>query len=276
MAKTRLSKVRVGIIGCGAIGSNLAIELEKQFSDKVKVAYLCDHHQERLSAMRKVLPKDVRHVSMAELVKKSEFIIEAASPETVQTLLALPDIQKKSLLVMSVGGLVRQPKKLASFFKKFKGQLHIPSGAIAGIDGLLASREAGIKSVILKTRKPPKGLDQAPLFKKKPFPVLKARQEVCLFKGSAAQAIRYFPQNVNVAAILSLAGLGIKKTRVEVWTSKAYLGNCHEIFIERGAGSIKIEVKNRPYPQNPKTSALAMYAALATMRQVFSPIQLGQ
>lgn len=269
------SKCRIGIIGCGAIGSNLALEIRRHFASRAEITWLCDHHADRIDRLQKTLGRSVKQGTIKQLIQGSDLIIEAASVQTVHELLDDPGIEKKQVLIMSVGGLIGSSAKLSRILAKMQGRLYVPAGAIAGVDGLLASREAGVKKVVLRTRKPPRGLDQAPYFKTHPFPVLTDKTEKCVFRGSASRAIASFPQNVNVAAVLSLAGLGAENTRVEIWTSKAYTKNCHEIDITSGAGKIRIQVENLPYPENPKTSALAMYSALAVLRQIFSPLHIG-
>lgn len=275
MPQRKKKKIRIGIVGCGAIGSNLALHIHKQFSSDAAVSFLCDHHEDRIKKLIKKLGSRVRQCSARQLVRSSDLIIEAASVETVAELLSLPGIEKKQVLIMSVGGLVLKPALLKKFLKRAQGRLYVPAGAIAGVDGLLASRESGVKKVLLRTCKPPHGLEQAAFFEKKPFPKLRGNEEVCVFRGNASRAIEAFPQNVNVAAILSLAGLGAEKTRVEVWTSRSYKKNMHQIMIESAAGKISVEVENRPYPENPKTSALAMHSAMAALRQIFSPLHIG-
>ena len=104
---------------------------------------------------------------------------------------------------------------------------------------------------------------------------MKGSEEIRVFRGRARQAILAFPQNINVAALLSLAGLGQDKTTVEIWTSKAYRYNRHEIEIEYKGGALRIQAENKPSAENPKTSALAMYSAVAALRKFFSSVKTG-
>ena len=89
------------------------------------------------------------------------------------------------------------------------------------------------------------------------------------------QAVRNFPQNINVGAVLSLSGMGPRKTKIEIWTSNAYRTNQHEVVIEAGSGKIRTITQNIPAKENPKTSALAIYAAVATLRKMFSAVRVG-
>ena len=275
MNKTKIKPLKVGLVGCGAMGAFLAQAIQREFSREAHLSGICDHHQENLKALSRRVRPPCREMTLEEILKESDLILEAASQDAACEILTHRASSRKTILVMSVGGILKALEKNSRVLEAFTGKILVPSGAIAGIDGLLAAREAGLISVTLKTRKPPAGLQGAPYFKEKAFPVLRAKQEICVFKGSAVQAVKAFPQNVNVAAVLSLAGMGAVKTRVEVWTSKSYTGNQHEIIIRHRSGRLDIRADNEPSSDNPKTSALAIYAALACLRKHFASLKMG-
>ncbi len=295
-----MAKVKVGIIGCGAIGASLAKIIEKRFKNEAQLSWLCDHHLPKAAVLQKKLKSKPAIADSPELIRKSDLIIEAASSHISGQIAREALKAGKDVLILSVGGLlgfnrgqaenhclspVDQDIFQSSFSPKGEkvrmrgrgenGRLWLPSGAIAGVDALLAAKEAGLKSVKLVTRKPPAGLSEAPYFKKKKFPMLQGAKEYCVFKGNAAEAVKNFPQNINVAALLSLAGLGPKKTQVEIWTSRKYRANQHEVTIISNAGEIRTVSKNVPFPENPKTSALAAYSAAALLRKIFSSMRIG-
>jgi len=258
-----MRKLKAGIVGCGVIGSYLAGFLEREFSNKVSLAYLCDHNESRARRLKKKVKSGPRVVGLNELVRGSDFVIEAASPAAAAQVLEAAASRPVTVLMMSVGGFLKL------------GRLIVPSGAITGVDGLLAAREAGVLEVSLITRKPPAGLNEAPYFKTKKFPELRGKKEACVFRGTAAQAVAAFPQNINVAAVLSLAGLGFRRTRVELWTSRAYRVNSHEVRIRHKGGLLLTRAENLPSRENPKTSALALHAAAAALRRIFSNVLIG-
>ena len=165
--------------------------------------------------------------------------------------------------------------QLETIAKKHKTKLYLPSGAIAGLDGLQAVSLANIKKVVLTTRKPPRGLEGAPYIVRKGINLKKIRKETVIFSGSAAHAIRNFPKNVNVSALLSIAGIGADKTCVRVLCSPRYKGNSHEIHIESRAGSLDILCKNVAFINNPKTSYLAALSAMAVLKNMFRSIKIG-
>jgi aspartate dehydrogenase len=269
------AKIKIGVLGCGTIGSYLISKISQNYSAFARVEYICDHHEALVKNLKKEYKNTFASVTFLELLKKSDLIIEAASPITVMDLMNQPEALNKDFLLMSVGGLILKPQLTMKFLKKFKGRLYLPSGAIAGIDGLLAATEAGLKSVTLKTSKPPAGLREADYFKTNHFPRLTKTNEVCVFKGTAAQAIKHFPQNVNVAALLSVAGKGSQQTQVEIWTSNKYKLNTHEVLIEAKSGKMSFKIENTPSQHNPKTSALAFYSADAALRRIFSNLHIG-
>lgn len=268
-----MKKKSVGIVGCGTIGLALAEVLFKELQDVVSEVYVCDHHPEKAVILAHKFKK-AKIVSLPVLIKKSTIVLESGSTQAVQEILNLPLRADQDVLIMSVGGLLKTNDPLALLHKK-KAHFWIPSGAVSGLDAIWSSKQAGLQSVKLITRKPPQGLDQADYFKTHPFPKLIGTSEVCVFRGNARQAVINFPQNINVAAVLSIAGLGAEKTMVEIWTSNKYKSNQHEVRVVSKAGEIMSITRNVPSKQNPKTSALAVYSAVASLKNIFSRIRIG-
>jgi len=269
-----MSPLRIGIIGLGAIGSRLVEVLRKEFSKEARVRYVCDLHKDRIEKIQKRGAPEARALPWPLLVEKSDLIIEAASSEIASRVAKKALLENKQVLVLSVGGLLGW-KGLSAALKKTKGRLWIPSGALAGVDGLLAARQGTIHRVTLTTRKPLRGLEGAPYLKQKKIRLSGIRKPTLLFEGNAAEAIRAFPKNVNVAATLALAGIGPRKTKVRIFTSPAYRRNRHEVEIEGSFGRILTEVENLPSPANPRTSELAILSAIATLQKIFRRLQIG-
>ena len=267
-------KIKVGIIGGGTIGSALAQAVVTTLKADAQLRFLCEKHKEKAAALQKKYRVHARLVSLIELVRRSDLIIEAASPKVAAQVIKLACKWNKKVLIMSVGGLL-QPQ-VTELFKKNRVRIFCPSGAITGVDGVLAAANGRIRKVRLITRKPPEALMGAAYFLKKKFPTLKKfSEERRIFCGTAAEAIENFPQNINVAAVLSLAGIGPERTRVEIWTSLAYKGNRHEILVEGDFGTFTTVTQNRPAPGNPKTSYLAILSAIATLKKAFASVRVG-
>ncbi|HXV27870.1 MAG TPA: aspartate dehydrogenase domain-containing protein [bacterium] len=270
-----MQKINVGLIGCGTIGSALAKVLLKDFQQQVSFVGISEIQPERARRFMRKFKKKIPLLSIDKLIQKCDLILEAASSSVSASIAAETLRRGKQVLIMSVGGLLGDQKKRFRLSGKSGGRIWIPSGALAGIDGLLAANEGKIRKVKLVTEKPPASLREAPYFRRHRFPVIEGSRPICLFKGNALQAVQGFPQNINVAAILSLAGLGPQKTQVEIWTSRRFRTNRHRILIEGDFGRIETLTENIPSKENPKTSALAVHSAVACLRKIFSPFRIG-
>ncbi|MCK5306385.1 MAG: aspartate dehydrogenase [Candidatus Omnitrophica bacterium] len=266
--------VKVSIVGCGTIGSAIAESLENSFSDKVELTALCDIDKRQADKLVEKLKKSPRILSLDALIEVSDLVVEAASGNVAAEVVRKCLENGKDVMVISIGGLIGQAH-LFELAEKSKGRLYLPSGALCGIDAVRAVCETEIKIVELITRKPLEGLRGAPYFKEKGIDIDKIDKETVVFEGSAAEAIKGFPKNVNVSAILSIAGIGPEKTMVKIVTSPAYKKNSHQIIVEGAFGRLEARTDNVPSPQNPKTSYLAILSCISTLKQIFSHVKIG-
>ena len=269
-----MKKLRVGIIGCGTIGSQIARACQGSLKDKVGLVAICDIDPDKAAILKKALKKGPVVLELDQLIKKSDLVVEAASAKISGEVLDRCVKSLRDCMIMSVGGLIGHEKLLK--LAKDKGvRVYIPSGALCGVDGLKSASVGRVDSVTLTTRKPPKGLAGAPYLKEKNIDLAGINGETVIFEGSAEEAIRGFPQNVNVSAALSLAGIGAKKTRVRIVTSPGYTKNIHEVEIESEAGRIFTRTENVPSKSNPKTSELAVFSAIATLAGITDTVRVG-
>ena len=271
-----MKKMRIGIVGCGAIGGSLAGEISSNFRESAVLAALFDIKPERSAALSRKIAKNgrLRVGSLDKLIAASDLVIEASSAKASWEIARRALSKGRRVMVMSVGGIVGHLEELSALALKKNTQAYFPSGAICGIDGLKAAKIAGVKKVVLTTRKSPKSFNGVEYVEKN-FKLAGLKKDKLLFDGSAARAVKYFPQNINVAAILGLAGIGITRTRVRIIASPAVSRNIHEIEIESSAARIFTRTENVLHPLNPKTSYLAVLSAIATLRQVLQPVKIG-
>ncbi|HAH21946.1 MAG: aspartate dehydrogenase [Omnitrophica WOR_2 bacterium GWF2_43_52] len=270
-----MEKRKIGIVGCGAIGTAIAKALIKDLSGSARLAAVYDTDIKKARRLAGALgKKNIVASSLAALIKASDFVVEAASAKVSAAIAKKAIEQKRDCMIMSVGGLLGN-QSIVALAQKRGSALYIPSGAIGGIDCLKAHRLAGIKKVTLTTRKPAQALRNAPYVLQKKIPLENMREEREIFRGSAKKAISAFPQNINVAATLSLAGIGKEKTMVKIIACPDAHANIHEIEIESKAGRTFIRCENTPSADNPKTSYLAILSALATLKQIFMPVKIG-
>ncbi len=254
--------MRIGIVGCGAIGSEMAHAAEDM--EDIAEIWLHDVDPDAVESLSHLSKAHVAK-DAADLVARVELLVECANKGVVQT--AVKDILGKggSAMLLTVGALADDElrNELVALARAHGGRLYIPSGAVMGIDGLRGAAESELKSVTLVTTKPNAGLDR------------EVDKWTLLFNGSARDAVKAFPKNVNVAATLSMAGLGFDNTWVQVAVDPLATLNSHKVIIEGAFGRARIEVENLPSPHNPRTSHLASLSAIALLRRIVSPIQIG-
>jgi len=178
---------------------------------------------------------------------------------------------KKHLMVMSVGSLIQNMDLL----DKLTARLFIPSGAICGIDGVKAAGIGEITSATITSTKNPKGLEGAPYIIKNKINLNSIKNKTTIFEGSALEAIEGFPKNVNVSAVLSLAGVGPDKTTVKVVVDPKIKTNIHEIEVIGSFGRLMTKTENVVSPLNPKTSHLAVLSACATLKRLTGHLKIG-
>jgi aspartate dehydrogenase len=269
-------KLKIGIVGCGAIGSSLAKQIVSGLSGSATLTGLYDIRPEKSETLSRQLTGSAKFCvgSLSTLIRRSDLVIEASCAAAAWEIARKSLSAGRKIMVMSVGGIVGHLDELFVLARKYNGQAYFPSGAVCGIDGLKAANIATIKKVTLTTRKHPDAFSGVGYVEKR-FRLKGLKRDKVLFSGPAAQAVKYFPQNINVAAVLSLAGIGAQKTKVCVIASPSVHKNIHEILIESDSAKIFTRTENVLHPQNPKTSYLAVLSAIATLKQILQPVKLG-
>jgi aspartate dehydrogenase len=273
--RTNKPKVKVGILGCGAIGSRIAQSIKGDLKKFCSLAGLYDIDAATAKNLEQQLKtRQKTKTSLEALIRASDLIVESCSdPDT------LPLIQKiinakKHVLVMSSGKLI-QADHLLTRAKRNRCAVLIPSGAVAGIDAVKSAAVAGIRTITITTRKPPKGLKNNPYLIKKKIDIGKIKKETIIFDGKVAAAVKAFPQNINVAATLAMASQCPKRLRIRIITSPRFKSNSHEIEITGKAGKIITRTENVPCPDNPKTSYLAALSGTQALKQFCEGIFVG-
>lgn len=268
--------LKIGIVGCGAIGSSLAKAIVKDFSDKTQLISLYDIQLEKAYKLAKELnnPKLVA-LNLEDLINRIDFVIEATKAESVFEIIKKAILSCRDIMVLSIGGVAEHYKEIAELAQKKNVRVYIPSGAICGIDAVKAASCAKIDKVTLTSKKNPKAFIGVPYVLKRKIRLDAIKEDTVLFEGDALTAIRAFPQNVNVAATLSLAGIGTAHTIVRIVASPNVEKNIHEIEVDSDAGRVFTRTENIVHPDNPKTSFLAVLSAVATLKQVLEPIKIG-
>jgi len=254
--------MNLGIIGCGAIGTDVAMAADEM--NEIKKIYLFDIDKKAEKKLCNVIKKgEIKYFK--DFLSDVDVVFEAASQKAVIDYAADVLNAGKDLVLMSVGSLFDDKfrRKLEDMARKKKCKIYIPSGAVCGIDGVLSASIDSIDEVTLVTTKPPASLGRS------------ADKRMILFDGKAREAVKKFPKNINVAASLSLAGIGFDRTRVEIVIDPVATRISHKILAHGGFGRLRAEVENMPNPKNPKSSYMASLSAIATLKRIVNPIQIG-
>lgn len=240
----------IGIIGCGAIGSLIAGAVQQGIVPVDKLI-LFDIDKAKAETLRRALKVSALIVpSLEEMIKlKPDVIVEAASVQAAKDYAGKILAENVDLIVMSVGALLDMNLR--------SDRIHIPSGAIGGLDAISSAALVGIEEIVLTTRKNPKVLD------------LNTQIERVVYEGNAQEAVQRFPREMNVAATLALT-VGSEKVKVRVISDPTVHENVHEIRVRWKHGEMLLQFYNEPHPENPKTSALSAWSAIRLLKQVLS------
>lgn len=213
----------------------------------------------------------------ALLAARPEVVVEAASHEAVREHLVALLEAGVGVLVLSAGALaddaLRQAAERAS--ARSGALFHVPSGGIGGLDALKTACLAGVDEVSIQVAKPPAAWKGIAYVEALGLDLDRLSGAHTLFEGPAREGVAHFPQNVNIAAVLSLAGIGMDRTRLRVVADPALSLNTHTIRVSGAAGRMTLVLENVPAPQNPKTSWLACYSALAALKSIQAKVRYG-
>ena len=275
MNKVYNRRVNIGIVGCGAIGSRIAMSVSNELKDHcvLKALYDIDLKKSEILATQ-ISQRQAFKKTYAQLLNSCTFVIEAVNATDTYTIIRQALLAKKNVLAMSVGKLLNQ-ENLFRLARKNHCQILIPSGALAGIDAIKAASLANISSITLTTRKPPSGFANSSYVEEKGIHLGEISEETVIFDGDVDTAVKIFPKNINVAATIALA-CGVKdKMSVRIVTSPEYKTNSHEIEMVGDFGRMVSRTDNLVCPDNPKTSYLAVLSAIQTLKQFFNHVHVG-
>jgi aspartate dehydrogenase len=262
----------VGIVGCGAIGRALLKAVDSGRLS-VRIAGVTSRTEKNAGEFLLSLTNPPPYLPLRELIAASDLIIEAAGGSVVPSLAGEVFAAGKDLMVISAGALLDHPE-IMQRSRQTGCRLYVPSGAIAGLDGIKSACVGQITHVTMTTRKPPNGLEGAPYLVQKGISLAGLTEEKEVFSGSAREACKGFPANVNVSAAVSVAGIGPDRTRIRILAVPGLLRNCHDIEIEGEFGRLHIHIENVP-SENPKTGKLTALSIIRSVQDAVDPVRIG-
>ena len=268
-----IQPIRVAIAGLGAIGKSLAKTLAGGSVPGVVLTAVSAKNHDQAELFAATLAHPVKVLNIDELEQHADLVVECA-PAAL-----LPDIvgpflrAKKQAIVLSVGALLSHPE-LIVLAKQQGATLRVPTGALIGLDAMIAAAEGTIHSVRMVTRKPPGGLAGAPYLIDHHVNLDGLTEPLKVFTGNAREAAKGFPANLNVVVALALAGIGPEQTTLEIWADPTVVRNTHTIVVDSDAAKFTMTMENIP-SDNPKTGRSVSQSVVALLRKMTSSFKIG-
>ena len=264
----------VGVGGLGAIGLKIAKALDQGLIPGLRLAAVSARDHEKARRNLTNLSATPPVTALADLAGVSDIIIECA-PASVFSEIAEAAIETGRIFIPASVGALLPRMDLVDGAAKTGARIIIPTGALIGLDAVRAAAEGHVHSVTLQTRKPPNGLAGAPHLVANNISVEGLSEAKLVFEGTARDGAIGFPANVNVAAALSLAGIGPDKTMLQIWADPSVDRNIHTITVEADSARFTMTIENIPSEENPKTGKITALSMLATLRRLTAPLVSG-
>lgn len=266
--------LRLGIGGLGAIGLAVAKCVDSGNLPGFVLSAVSARDQEKARRNLAGFTSQPSIVSLAELADHADVILECV-PAACFAEIARPAVAKGRIFMpLSVGQLLNH-MALVDEAKITGARILVPTGALLGLDAVRAVSEGPVACVKIITRKPPKGLAGAPYLREHNISMDDVREATRVFSGTAREAIKGFPANVNVAVALSLAGIGPDRTTIEIWADPAVTRNTHTIEVRADASDLSMTIANVPSVENPATGKVTALSAIAALRRLTAPLVVG-
>ena len=268
------SKKVIGIAGCGTIGRKVATELDGGSVPGAVLGAITSRSMDRAAQFAATLASNPPVAELDRMVELVDLVVEAAPAGAMDAIAVATLSAGKDLMALS-GGALLQRDDLFSLAEMNGATIYVPSGAIAGLDGVAGAAEGQIDSITMITRKPPEGLKGAPGIEQAGIDLDAVTEPTVVYEGEIMEACRLFPANVNVSAALSMAGVGPYRTSIRIYADPTVDKNTHNIVVKGEFGRLTITIENTPSETNPRTGKLSALSALATLRRITSHVQVG-
>jgi aspartate dehydrogenase len=270
--KNSRTDLRVAIAGLGPIGKKVAEALDRGIDGLALVAVSAQHPDKHgnwlagLTVKPAVLPIEA-------LCDVADIVIVCAPGKLIRSIVEPFVTKGKTAVVLSAGALLDH-EDLIELARQNGGQIVVPTGALIGLDAVTAAAVGTIHSVRMVTRKPVLGLAGAPYIVENNIDIERITEPLRIFEGTAREAAKGFPANLNVAVALSLAGIGPDRTRLEIWADPTVTRNIHRIEVDSDAARFSMSIENIP-SENPKTGRITALSVIAHLRKQRASLRVG-
>lgn len=271
-----MNPLKIGLAGLGAVGLKVAYWLDGAEAAGLGLSLAAVSASTESSARAKLaaLAGDPAFCAPAAMADAADVVVECLPPDLFREV-AEPVVKAgKVLMPLSVTQLLEN-WDLTEMAAKTGARIIVPTGALLGLDAVRAAAEGNLRSVTMRTRKPPAGLAKAPFVVEQGLDLANLSEAMRLYAGSVRDAAQKFPANVNVAVALSLAGLGPDKTQYEIWADPAVTRNTHTIEVEGDEVSFEMSIAGVPTQENPATGKLTPLSTIAALKGLVQPLRVG-
>jgi len=271
--------LNVGVIGMGALGHAIADRVAAKGVSGAALSAIAGRprSRDRLDALAQQWGCLFTTEPLQLPLQGAGLVIEAAGVEAARNY-AIPLLRAGcDIVLMSSGALIDREftHELCCTASSFGRRVHLPSGSIAGLDGILSAMESNVQEIRVTSRKHPRALVGAPYLTAASVDLADLKEPQVVFEGTAREAAAGFPANLNVAVTVAMAVGDLDKVRVRIIADPGAPQTIHVIEMAAESGTMTVEMFNRPSIDNPRSSWLAALSALATIRRIASPVQVG-
>jgi aspartate dehydrogenase len=264
--------LKIGLAGLGAVGLDVARRIEAGIPGLV-LAAVSVRDVEKAKRNLPGVGSRIPVLAAEDLAQSCDLVVECLPPALFRAVASSVIERGKLFMPLSVGKLLEN-WDLVERAKETGARILVPTGGLIGLDAVRAAAEGTIHSVTMVTRKPPNGLDGAPYLVERGISLKGLKEPVKVFDGPAREGARGFPANVNVAAALSLAGIGPDRTHLEIWADPALDRNTHRIEVDADTVKFSMAIANVP-SENPRTGRIVALSTIAALRGLVSELKVG-
>ncbi len=269
-----MKSFRLAIAGLGAIGLKVARRVDAGEIEGLILTAVAARDGAKAERIISAFRNPPKLAPLDRLADEADVVVECV-PAAHFLAVAEPVLRAgRTLMPLSVGALLGH-MHLIDLARETGGRIVVPSGAILGLDAVRAVAEGSVHSVRLITRKPPAGLAGAPLLVEKGISLEGLTEPLMVYSGSAREAAKGFPANLNVSVALSLAGVGPDRTEVELWADPTVTHNTHTILVKSDSSNLTMTIENIPSAENPRTGVITALSVIAALRRLTAPLVVG-
>ncbi len=274
MGQNSTTPLRLAIAGLGAIGMTVARCVDAGRIEGMTLTAVSARNLDKAKARIAdfASPPDV--VPLDTLCGNADVIVECI-PAAHFMAVARPAIESGRIFMPLSVGMLLGHMELIDLARESGGQIIVPTGALIGLDAVRAAASGGIRSVKLTTRKPPAGLKDAPYIRENGISLDGLSEPKLLFSGTAREAARGFPANLNVAAALALAGAGPDDTQVDIWADPGVTRNIQSVAVTSDSADFTMSIENIPSDENSRTGKITAHSVVAALQRLTQPLVVG-